>query len=146
MSSIWRSRKVPLVVGLKDGKVTSLAKWPEPKEEEEDVVLPYLEKEEELESFSVLGTDGRGRVVASRSGLKGLGKVVVLDLDEGLEKVEWKVVKIVKVSERGTFLSIYRRWIDRCWIERSEKLINRASPFHSLYRSLQSSLHHSPTS
>ncbi|GAA5912993.1 hypothetical protein JCM5296_000790 [Sporobolomyces johnsonii] len=102
LSSIWRSRRVPLLIDLDSGKVTTLAPWP--KANEDDVVLPYLQKEEELDSWTVLGTDGEGKVVASRSGPARTPKVVVADLAKRVEegKTEWKLVRETALSERLT--------------------------------------------
>ncbi|ORY88402.1 Alpha/Beta hydrolase protein [Leucosporidium creatinivorum] len=95
LSSIWRSRKVPLLVSLRTGEVTSLAPWPEANEE--DVVLPYLGKG--LESVNVLGTDGGGRVVAMRSGVVQIPEVVLLDLKKGGER-DWKVIKAPSLPKK----------------------------------------------
>ncbi|GAA6010564.1 hypothetical protein JCM11491_002972 [Sporobolomyces phaffii] len=95
LSSIWRSRRVPLIVSLENGKVTSLAPWPKANGDNE--LLPYLGKERALDSFGVFGTDGGKRILAVRSGTTKAPEVVVVDLTT-LEKVEWKVV-------RGTALS-----------------------------------------
>ncbi|GAA6057111.1 hypothetical protein JCM3770_002085 [Rhodotorula araucariae] len=71
MTSVWRSRRVPLVIDLDSGAVSSLAPWPETRTRV-DAALPYLYLGEndgdQLESFGVLGTDGSGRVIALRSG------------------------------------------------------------------------------
>lgn len=102
-TSVWRSRRVPLLVSLKDGKVTNLAPWPKATEGKNDK-MPYLVegRERELDSFGVFGTDGKGRVLATRSGPTNVPEVVVADLRKGLEKkVEWKVVRKTEVSEEG---------------------------------------------
>lgn len=101
LSSIWRSRKVPLRVSLRTGEVRSLAGWPEPKEE--DVVLPYLGKEDELRSLNVLGTDGGKRIVAVRSGVTLLPELVLWDVERG---GEWKVLKKSSVSPQSSFPSL----------------------------------------
>ncbi|GEM10984.1 acylaminoacyl-peptidase [Rhodotorula toruloides] len=107
-SSSWRSRRVPLLISLFTGRVTSLAPWPRA-QSETDAALPYLQaNEEELESFGVLGTDGVGRVAAVRSGCGRVGRVVVGEVmdAEGEGKVEWKVVREAGVSdELATALS-----------------------------------------
>ncbi|GAA5972853.1 hypothetical protein JCM11641_003973 [Rhodosporidiobolus odoratus] len=96
MTSIWRSRRVPLVVDLASGKVTSLAPWPE-KKDEVDAALPYLyllneeSDQDALASVAVIGTDGESRVVALRSSPVSPPKVVVGKVEGG--KVEWKVVR-----------------------------------------------------
>ncbi|BGP03468.1 hypothetical protein NBRC10513v2_007200 [Rhodotorula toruloides] len=96
-ASSWRSRRVPLLISLATGRVTSLAPWPTANPES-DAALPYLQaREEELESFAVLGTDGERRVVGVRSGCGAVGRVVVADLGE--EGVEWKVVREAGVSD-----------------------------------------------
>ncbi|GAA5863675.1 hypothetical protein JCM8547_003689 [Rhodosporidiobolus lusitaniae] len=105
MSSIWRSRRVPLLVDLLSGKVTNLAPWPAAKEEE-DAALPYLYlskdgKEDELGSFTVVGTDGKDRVVALRSSpisapMLVVGRVV----EEGF--AEWKVVSETGLSKKAS--------------------------------------------
>jgi len=102
-SSIWRSRRVPLLINLVDGTVTNLAPWP--KADEDDVVLPYLKKERELDSFGVFGTDGEGRVVAARSSSTSSPQFVVADLTKGIEGagIEWKVVRETEVSDDREF-------------------------------------------
>lgn len=96
-ASSWRSRRVPLLISLTTGRVTSLAPWPAA-HPESDAALPYLSVQQgELESFNVLGTDGVGRVVAVRSGCGTVGRVVVADL--GGKGVEWKVVRDAGVSD-----------------------------------------------
>ncbi|BGO95618.1 Alpha/Beta hydrolase protein [Rhodotorula toruloides] len=96
-ASSWRSRRVPLLISLTTGRVTSLAPWPAA-HPESDAALPYLSVQQgELESFNVLGTDGVGRVVAVRSGCGTVGRVVVADL--GGKGVEWKVVREAGVSD-----------------------------------------------
>ncbi|GAA6013195.1 hypothetical protein JCM10207_006201 [Rhodosporidiobolus poonsookiae] len=105
MSSIWRSRSVPLRVELAGGKVTSLAPWPE-RRDEEDAALPYLylnkaggeAKPDALESYTVLGTDGKDQVVALRSSPVKAPSVVVAKMREA--QVEWKVVKTASLSEK----------------------------------------------
>ncbi|BGP35364.1 hypothetical protein JCM10296v2_007200 [Rhodotorula toruloides] len=110
-ASSWRSRRVPLLISLQTGRVTSLAPWPAA-HPESDAALPYLSaKQDELESFAVLGTDGGRRVVGVRSGCGAVGRVVVADLGEkgegkGEKEVEWRVVREAGVSdELATALS-----------------------------------------
>lgn len=102
LSSVWRSRKVPIIVALRDGKVMGLAPWPE--RSENDVVLPWLGegKKDAMKSLAVLGTDGGSRVVALKSGLVGPAEVVVADLSS--RKPEWKVVKTTKLTSQGALL------------------------------------------
>ncbi|GAA5930332.1 uncharacterized protein JCM15063_004777 [Sporobolomyces koalae] len=101
-ASIWRSRRVPLLVNLTDGQVTSLAPWP--KADEDDVVLPYLHKEQELNSFSVFGTDGAQRVLASRSGPTRVPEIVLADLkgNSNLDEVTWLVIRKTSLSPELT--------------------------------------------
>ncbi|GAA5908571.1 hypothetical protein JCM8208_002669 [Rhodotorula glutinis] len=100
MTSVWRTRRVPLVVGLDSGTVTCLAPWPE-RRTSVDAALPYLYLEggeqEQLESFSVLGTDGQDRVVALRSGPGAPPRLVVAGMREG-SSARWKVLKDAPVS------------------------------------------------
>ncbi|GAA5892740.1 hypothetical protein JCM6882_000570 [Rhodosporidiobolus microsporus] len=105
MGSIWRSRSVPLVVDLASGKVTSLAPWPERKDEQ-DAALPYnylsasaaTVAEDPLASFSVLGTDGKDRVVALRSSPIRPPEVVVGKVAVG--ETKWVVVKGAGISKK----------------------------------------------
>lgn len=98
LTSVWRSRRVPLLISLKSGEVTSLAEWPEPKEGG----LPYVGAG--LESFNVLGTDGLSRIVATRSGATGPPQLVIADLSKG-GKVEWKVIKSPSLPDKSEFLA-----------------------------------------
>ncbi|GAA5942370.1 hypothetical protein JCM3775_003237 [Rhodotorula graminis] len=115
MTSVWRTRRVPLVVGLESGRVTSLAPWPE-RRTSVDAALPYLylgdgkgegkseaggDEQEQLESFSVLGTDGQDRVVALRSGPGSPPRLVVAHVQEG-SSARWKVLKDAPVSHELT--------------------------------------------
>ncbi|KAM0790462.1 hypothetical protein ACM66B_003339 [Microbotryomycetes sp. NB124-2] len=103
-SSIWGSRRVPLVIDLETAQVSCLTPWPS--KNENDVVLPYLDKQEELDSVVVLGTNGRDKVVALKSGCTSLPKVVVATAGKSSEGVEWKVVHQIKTkSEVETALS-----------------------------------------
>ncbi|GAA5850477.1 hypothetical protein JCM9279_001428 [Rhodotorula babjevae] len=107
MTSVWRTRRVPLVVGLESGAVTSLAPWPE-RRTSVDAALPYLylgagegkegDEQEQLESFSVLGTDGQDRVVALRSGPGSPPRLAVASVQEG-SSARWKVLKEAPVSD-----------------------------------------------
>jgi len=103
LTSVWRTRRVPLVVGLGSGRVTSLAPWPE-RRTSVDAALPYLYlgkdggAQEQLESFSVLGTDGQDRVVALRSGPGAPPRLVVANVREG-SGARWKVLKGAPVSD-----------------------------------------------
>ncbi|GAA6039217.1 hypothetical protein JCM8097_000474 [Rhodosporidiobolus ruineniae] len=105
LSSIWRSRSVPLVVDLASGKVTSLAPWPE-RRDEEDAALPYLylskqgkgDGEDPLASLTVLGTDGESRVVALRSSPVSLPEVVVGKFGGG--ETSWTVVRKAGLPEK----------------------------------------------
>ncbi|GAA5976049.1 hypothetical protein JCM5350_000297 [Sporobolomyces pararoseus] len=96
-TSIWRSRRVPLIVSLKDGTVTNLAPWPKAEEGE----LPYLGHEGALDSYGVFGTDGEGRVLGVRSGVTKVPEVVIADLKRAstFEKAEWKVIRETALSE-----------------------------------------------
>ncbi|BGP51734.1 hypothetical protein JCM10450v2_007684 [Rhodotorula kratochvilovae] len=103
MTSVWRSRRVPLVVDLDSGAVSSLAPWPEQRTSV-DAALPYLYLGEgggdRLESFGVVGTDGRGRVVALASGPGAPPRLVVADVRDGKgAEVEWKVLKEAATSD-----------------------------------------------
>ncbi|GJN94423.1 hypothetical protein Rhopal_007503-T1 [Rhodotorula paludigena] len=103
MSSIWRSRRVPLTVDLESGEVQNLAPWPEQRQDV-DAALPFLylgkkgAAENALDSFGVLGTDGAGRVVALRSGPGQMPRLVLAQVGSG--EVEWKVLKDAPASEK----------------------------------------------
>ena len=99
VTSIWRSRKVPLLIHLETGEVTCLASWTEPSA---DPVFPYFgaEAKEMMKSYTVLGTDGGKRIVVTRSSLTSPVEVVVAEVSGG-EGIEWKVVKKTKLSARG---------------------------------------------
>lgn len=100
MSSIWRSRRVPILVNLRTGKVESLLSWPAPNED--DVVLPYLSKQQELQSIGVLGTDGGSRIVGLRSGPCSPPCVVLGDVNKRKNgAVEWLVVKSPRLDDKG---------------------------------------------
>lgn len=100
MTSIWRSRRVPLLVNLRSGKVENLLPWPKPNED--DVVLPYLGKSDELESIGVLGTDGGSKIVGLRSSFRGPPSLVIGDLSSRKNgALNWKVVKSPKLDETG---------------------------------------------
>lgn len=107
-TSQWRSRRVPLLVSLATGAVSSLAEWPAPLD---DPVLPYLgdSNRAALKSVAVLTTDGAARVVGLRSGLVSPPEIVLLDLQKA--KPDWKVIKSTKLSpERALCLaSRFRR-------------------------------------
>lgn len=111
-SSIWRSRRVPLVVELQSGKVTSLAPWPE-KKDEQDAALPYLHlekakaaSEDALGSFTVLGTDGKDRIVALRSSPVSPPQLVISKpgVDGNGAETGWKVVRESGVSKKRSSL------------------------------------------
>lgn len=101
-TSIWRSRRLPLLVSLANGSLKSLALWPTPLD---DPVLPYLseKKKQALKSISVLGTDSASRVVGLRSGLAGPPELVLIDLLK--KSTEWKILRSPKLSEKGSSLS-----------------------------------------
>lgn len=102
MTSIWRSRRVPLLVNLRSGRVENLLPWPEPNED--DVVLPYLKRSDDLESIGVLGTDGGSKIVALRSSFRGPPSLVIADLSNRKgNAVEWKVIKTPKLEDTGVF-------------------------------------------
>ncbi|KAM0754121.1 hypothetical protein T439DRAFT_378208 [Meredithblackwellia eburnea MCA 4105] len=94
LSSLWRSRRVPLAVSLKTGEVRNLAPWPTPSD---DPVLPYLATDrEKLLSISVLGTDGNSRILGIRSGPFRLPEVVLLNLN--VSATEWKTIRKPRLS------------------------------------------------
>lgn len=127
LSSSWRSRKVPIVVSLMDGRVSGLAPWPE--RSENDVVLPWLgeKKREALKSISVLGTDGGSRVVGLRSGMVGPAELVVADLSARM--VEWKIVKAPKPPSQGASVLLFYR-----------PAMSDLQPFHSIIRARKARL------
>lgn len=102
LTSIWRSRKVPLLISLKTGKIINLLPWSE--KSENDVVLPYLgdEKKGGLESLSVLGTDGRDRIVGLRSSSIRPSELVIGSVKGDNGEIDWVVVKKPKLSHNGT--------------------------------------------
>ncbi|BGP20158.1 hypothetical protein JCM10213_000757 [Rhodosporidiobolus nylandii] len=85
------------------GKVRSLAPWPESRKEV-DAALPYLYlakeagREDPLASVSVLGTDGKDRVVALRSSPIRPAELVVARVEEGAAP-RWTVVRESGISE-----------------------------------------------
>lgn len=99
LTSIWGSRKVPLKITLKTGKVENLLPWATASQ---DPVLPYLgdEKKGGLESIVVLATDWNNRVVGLRSSLTKPAEVVVASLGGG-RKCVWKVIKSPQLSYEG---------------------------------------------
>ncbi|GAA5820928.1 hypothetical protein JCM11251_001881 [Rhodosporidiobolus azoricus] len=107
MSSIWRSRRVPLAFDLQTGKATNLAPWPERKDNL-DAALPYNyllkstagEAEDPLASFTVLGTDGKDRVLGLRSSPVRVAEVVVGKVAGAGEETKWVVVKKPGLSEK----------------------------------------------
>lgn len=96
-SSLWRTRRVPLAISLRDGSVRSLAPWTAPSE---DPVLPYLGSDHQLAltSIAVLGTDSASRVVGLRSGPLAPPELVILDLSAKPDK--WTVLRKAKLSAR----------------------------------------------
>ncbi|GAA5843100.1 hypothetical protein JCM3766R1_005237 [Sporobolomyces carnicolor] len=114
MSSIWRSRRVPLVVDLVDGTVTNLAPLRRRRHHRSNSNddLPYLGvAPDELDSYNVLATDSKGRIVAARSGITRVPRVVVCNLEKSPPRrvvdvdgaivdieVDWKVVHMTNVS------------------------------------------------
>ncbi|GAA6059557.1 hypothetical protein JCM10212_000613 [Sporobolomyces blumeae] len=99
LTTAWRSRRVPIVVSLSDGKLSSLAPWPTPNEA--DVVLPYLQAGDKLDSIGVFGTDGRTKIVASRSGPTTLPSVVVADLGGlgSLDDAVWQTIRTTAADQ-----------------------------------------------
>lgn len=122
MSSIWRSRRVPLVVDLVDGTVTNLAPLRRRRHHRSNSNddLPYLGvAPDELDSYNVLATDSKGRIVAARSGITRVPRVVVCNLEKSPPRrvvdvdgaivdieVDWKVVHMTNVSNERKHLSL----------------------------------------
>lgn len=96
------------MIHLETGAVNCLSRWPEPSS---DPVFPHLgaDAKEMMKSWTVLGTDGGRRVVATRSSLSSPVEVVVAEVDETVV-TEWKVVKKTKLSARGESERKYSRF------------------------------------
>ncbi|KWU42907.1 alpha/beta-hydrolase, partial [Rhodotorula sp. JG-1b] len=96
-TSGWRSRRVPLMVDLESGEIENLAPWPSTtattrkSESGSDDPLPYLSSSppsssNDLSSYSILGTDGRGKVLATRSA----------PVTRALDKIEYTLLPLPK--------------------------------------------------
>lgn len=96
VTSTWRSRRVPIVVDLESGEMECLAPWPTTTGDKE-TPLPYLEyAQEDLSSYAGLATDGRSRVLASRSSPSRLPELVVCDL--ATKDRRWTVLRKPSLS------------------------------------------------
>lgn len=108
LTSTWRSRRVPLLVDLSTGKIQNLAPWPEVGSAPRDLPYPVQGSEpDSLASYSVLGTDGVGRVLATRSAPTTMPQVVVCDAgpSDQVRKTQWTVVRKPSISSERTSLS-----------------------------------------
>lgn len=103
-TSIWRSRRVPLLINLEHGSVICIAPWVAPSS---DDVLPYLGTRaiDGLSSYVVLGTDGRTRVISTSSGMRSPPEVMVCEVVENRD-ADWVVVKSPQLNERGPSLLV----------------------------------------
>lgn len=122
-TSGWRSRRVPLVVDLESGEIENLAPWPtattttRSSGSGSDDPLPYLSSSlsssssNDLSSYSVLGTDGRGKVLATRSAPGTPPQIVACDLAvvEGSKGRAWTVLRKSSFSSKCAFLSLPTR-------------------------------------
>ena len=120
-TSGWRSRRVPLMVDLESGEIENLAPWPSTtattrkSESGSDDPLPYLSSSppsssNDLSSYSILGTDGRGKVLATRSAPGTPPQIVACDLavvggSEG--RAAWSVLRKPSFSQKCAFLSFF---------------------------------------
>ncbi|GAA5863549.1 hypothetical protein JCM3774_006521 [Rhodotorula dairenensis] len=97
LTSVWRSRRVPLVIDLESGEIENLAPWSRAVDADADATTADLWA---LASYSVLGTDGQGSVLATRSTPGSPPQVVVCDL---LEKDKpWSVLRKPTFSPKLT--------------------------------------------
>lgn len=121
-TSGWRSRRVPLVVDLESGEIENLALWPSTiattatanrsSGSDTNNPLPYLSSSPassssaiDLSSYSVLGTDGRGKVLATRSSPGTPPQIVACDLGVagGSEGRAWSVLQKPSFSPKCAF-------------------------------------------
>ncbi|KAK4699149.1 acylaminoacyl-peptidase, partial [Phenoliferia sp. Uapishka_3] len=95
-SSLWRSRKVPLAISLRDGSVRSLSPWVAPSQ---DPVLPYLGNDRKLalSSTNVIGTDGSSRIIGLRSGPLAPPELVLMDLKA--KSPTWTILRKPKLPK-----------------------------------------------
>ncbi|GAA6026237.1 hypothetical protein JCM8202_004732 [Rhodotorula sphaerocarpa] len=101
LTSTWRSRRVPLLVDLSTGKIQNLAPWPEVGSAPRDLPYPIQGSElDSLASYFVLGTDGVGRVLATRSAPTMMPQVVVCDAGSTGQAgpTQWTVVREATTS------------------------------------------------
>ncbi|GAA5985343.1 hypothetical protein JCM10908_006938, partial [Rhodotorula pacifica] len=98
LTSGWKSRRVPLLIDLESGEIENLAPLPATTS---DKALPYLSmNKDELSSYSVLGTDGKSKILVTRSGPGTPPQVVVYDLDA--REKGWSVLREPSFSRKLT--------------------------------------------
>lgn len=117
LSTFNRSRKVVNLINLIDGSISSLTPW---LTKSDDIVFPYLiddgdaelkkeRTQDGLRSFSLMATDGKSKIIASRSSMTEVPVLVLGALTrkaDGKIGVEWSILKEPNLSPKRAFIAI----------------------------------------